>query len=125
MVRAARVAWVETHVGSPRAARAMADAVVGARLAACANWSAIDSAYWWEGRIVREGEVRVVFTTARPRLRALRERVEQLHPYEVPYIAWGDDLQVTAAYAAWATRATAAPRARPRRRPSRARRRTR
>jgi periplasmic divalent cation tolerance protein len=97
----------------------MADAVVGRRLAACANVAPVHSRYWWEGQIVRAREVRVTFTTARGRLRALVAAVEALHPYKVPYIAWGDDLAVPAAYAAWVTREAGGPRSRsrPSRRP--------
>ena len=99
----ARVAWVETHVGTAKEARALGDAIVFARLAACVNTAPIRSAYWWKGRVERSPEVKVTFTTtarARPALvRALRAR----HPYEVPYIAWADHLEVTAAYAEWVT----------------------
>lgn len=122
---AGRVAWLETHVGSERDAKALVDAVLGARLAACANWHPISSAYWWQGKLVREGEVRLAFTTAPSRLRALTATVLARHPYEVPYVSWGRALEVPAAYAAWAANETAGGQARPRPRRARALRRTR
>ena len=57
---------------------------------------------------------RVELKTDRRRLRALLEFVKAEHPYEVPYIAWGEGLQVTAAYRAWASRETGPARTRPR-----------
>ena len=112
MAKHARVAWVETHVGSAKAAGAMGGALVRRRLAACANFAPIQSQYWWDGKIRKEREVRVTFTTAPGNLRALVAAVEALHPYEVPYIAWGDDLAVPAAYAAWVRREAGGRRAR-------------
>jgi len=108
------VAWVETHVGTLREARALAQRALEARLAACANLGAIESAYRWEGTLERRREVRVELKTDRRRLRALLEFVKAEHPYEVPYIAWGEGLQVTAAYRAWASRETGPARTRPR-----------
>ena len=123
--KTSRVAWVETHVATSAAARRMADAVVGARLAACANWARIDSLYWWGGKLERAAEVRVTFTTARGRVGALAAEVERLHPYEVPYISWGEGLQVPSAYAAWVNREAGGRRARSRSSPRPAARRTR
>jgi periplasmic divalent cation tolerance protein len=119
MAPGGRVAWVETHVGSWAQARALARAAVEAGLAACANMEPIRSTYRWKGRVVRADEVRVTFTVAPRRVRALVAKVERLHPYEVPYIGWGDGLEVTAQYAAWVTDASAGSRGRPPHRRSR------
>ncbi len=112
MGSARRVAWVKTHVGSRDAARRLASAVLRERLAACANLETIESDYRWRGRIVRAREVAVTMKTAPRRVAALVEAVERLHPYEVPYIAWGEET-VPQPYASWANAETAGRRGRP------------
>jgi periplasmic divalent cation tolerance protein len=80
---------------------AFANALVGERLAACVNLHAeMASIYRWEGAIERENERQVVIKTGRARLPALKARLIELHPYELPeflvlsadgsaeYLAW-------------------------------------
>jgi periplasmic divalent cation tolerance protein len=80
---------------------AFAKALVGERLAACVNLHAeMASIYRWEGAIERENERQVVIKTGRARLPALKARLIELHPYELPeflvlsadgsaeYLAW-------------------------------------
>ncbi|KAF0224678.1 MAG: hypothetical protein FD176_860 [Rhodospirillaceae bacterium] len=68
-------------------ALALAEAVVGERLAACANiLGAITSVYWWDGKLNRDGEVAMVLKTMATHIPALTERIRQLHPYECPCI---------------------------------------
>jgi uncharacterized protein involved in tolerance to divalent cations len=54
---------VVTTVGSKKEARRMAHALVGAKLAACAQISKIDSVYAWKGRIESGKEYRVLAKT--------------------------------------------------------------
>ena len=65
----------------------IARAVVEERLAACANLlGAIQSIYWWEGK-VREGEeVALVLKTSGERTAELIDRIKQLHSYDCPAI---------------------------------------
>lgn len=66
-------------------ATAFARALVEARLAACVNLlPAMQSVYWWDGKVEQEAERQLVIKTARSRLVALWERVSALHPYDVP-----------------------------------------
>ena len=112
MAPAKSVAWVETHVGTLRQARALARLALRARLAACANLWPLESAYWWRGWLEEGREVRVVLKSAPRRVRALLALVRDAHPYEVPYIAWGERERVTPAYAAWVAPEPAPPRTR-------------
>lgn len=65
----------------------LARELVEERVAACANvLPDLISVFWWEGEIQRDDEVLVIFKTARERLEALRKRVTELHPYEVPEV---------------------------------------
>lgn len=66
---------------------ALAEAVVGERLAACANiLGPITSVYWWDGKLNRDGEVAMILKTTASHIPALTARIRQLHPYECPCI---------------------------------------
>lgn len=91
---------VETTVNAAHA-RALATRLVRERLAACANVAAVDSVYWWRGRLERARERLVSFKTTRGRAAALVRRLRALHPHDVPYIA---QLRLSVAdprYGAW------------------------
>ncbi len=65
----------------------LATAVVQERLAACVNIvPGLTSVYRWEGRVHRDAEVLLVMKTTAAGAGALRERVLELHPYEVPEV---------------------------------------
>ncbi|HEV2317133.1 MAG TPA: divalent-cation tolerance protein CutA [Thermoplasmata archaeon] len=71
------------------------------RLAACANWWPIASAYWWKGQLERPDERALWFKTSPKKLGALFRYLEREHPYEVPDIL---EVQVSRAhepYIAW------------------------
>ena len=62
-----------------------ASALVEERLAACVNLlPEMESIYRWQGRVEREQERQVLVKTTAKRLDALRRRIAELHPYEVP-----------------------------------------
>lgn len=81
----AEVRVVLTTAPSLKVAEEVASALVEERLAACANLlpGAI-SIFRWAGDVQREGEVIVLLKTTVDRLQALRERLLQIHPYDVP-----------------------------------------
>lgn len=63
----------------------IAETLVDERLAACVNQlSGVTSTYRWEGRIVTDDEVLLLIKTTEGRLSALRKRVLEMHPYELP-----------------------------------------
>lgn len=65
----------------------LAQAIVGDRLAACANvLGAITSVYWWDGKVNQDGEVAVVFKTRADLVETLTARVRELHPYDCPCV---------------------------------------
>ena len=71
----------------PDRAPELARALVGERLAACANiLPEVRSIYSWKGEFCDDGEALLVLKTRAERLEALRERVVALHPYEVPEV---------------------------------------
>jgi periplasmic divalent cation tolerance protein len=61
--------------------------VVAERLAACANVLAgVTSIFRWKGAVERESETLMILKTTASDVEALRERVVELHPYEVPEV---------------------------------------
>ena len=63
----------------------IARALVEERLAACVNRVAgVASVYRWREEIHEDSEVLLLIKTPRDRLEALRARLVELHPYELP-----------------------------------------
>jgi periplasmic divalent cation tolerance protein len=88
--------------GSREEAERIAHAVVEERLAACVNLlGGVRSIYRWQGAVETADEVLLLIKTRSDAIDSLRERVMELHSYEVPEfvvleIAGGSD-----AYLAW------------------------
>jgi periplasmic divalent cation tolerance protein len=55
-------------------------------LAACIQRTRINSAYRWEGRIITSEEIRLDIKTKTSLFSKVKERIEQLHIYDVPEI---------------------------------------
>jgi periplasmic divalent cation tolerance protein len=66
-------------------AQGIAEALVGERLAACVNrLPGISSTYRWQGAVTTEGEELLLIKTTARRFEALKSRLLELHPYELP-----------------------------------------
>jgi len=66
-------------------AEAWARTLVEERLAACVNvHGPMTSFYRWKGVVERDAERQVVIKTTRERVTTLRERLRELHSYELP-----------------------------------------
>lgn len=78
---------VLTTLPNADAAAELAKAVVGEKLAACANlFPALRSIYRWQGKVQDESEVLVLFKTRQEQFERLKARILELHPYEVPEV---------------------------------------
>ncbi len=65
----------------------VAKAVVGEGLAACCNIiPEIRSIYTWKGEVCDEREVMLIMKSRASLFTALKERVRELHSYEVPEV---------------------------------------
>lgn len=81
----------------------IAHALVDERLAACVNvLGACRSVYRWRGAIEEADEVTILIKTTRRRHAACQQRLQALHPYEVPEIVTIAPDAVWPAYASWA-----------------------
>jgi periplasmic divalent cation tolerance protein len=78
-------------------AEAIATALVGERLAACVNRvPGIRSTYRWQGAVTTGDEELLLIKTTAGRFDALKARLLELHPYELPElvavpVAYGHD----------------------------------
>ena len=89
--------------GSEDDALRVARALVEERLVACAQIESrpITSVYRWQGEVHEDAEVLLrVKTTERSRA-ATVERLDALHPYDVPQVVWFQAFAI-APYAKWA-----------------------
>lgn len=65
----------------------IATALVEERLAACVNRiPRMVSTYRWEGKVKTDTEALLLIKTAGSLLEALTQRIEELHPYELPEV---------------------------------------
>lgn len=68
-------------------AESLATHVVEERLGACANIvPGVTSIYRWEGTLQRDTELLLLIKTTAGSVRALRDRIVELHPYDVPEV---------------------------------------
>lgn len=87
IVRSAAVRLVLVTVPDEACGRAIARALVEARLAACGNVLPIAaSLYRWEGNVVEEPECLLLLKTRASQIARMAARVLALHPYTLPEI---------------------------------------
>lgn len=85
----------------PAEASAMARALVDEGLAACVSLAPVRSTYRWDGSVNSDEECAATIKTTRARWPALRARVLQLHPYQVPELVLLAVEDGHAPYLAW------------------------
>jgi len=73
--------------GSVNEAREIAKTLVGENLAACCNIiQSVESVFNWQGKVNIENEALMICKTKEEVFEKVRERVQQLHSYDVPEI---------------------------------------
>lgn len=83
-------------------AETIAETLVAERLAACANIvPGATSIYRWDGAIQREAEVMIVLKTTAAISARLRDRLVELHPYDVPEVIAFDVSDGSRPYLDW------------------------
>ncbi len=103
---AADTGYIVVYVTVPAGelAKEMAAILVNERLAACVSICKVDSIYRWEGEVTVDAEELLTIKTTRAMFDRLKERVGELHGYDVPeiialpieagsesYLGWIDD----------------------------------
>jgi periplasmic divalent cation tolerance protein len=98
----ARIAM--TTVPQRDTALTIARTLVEERLVACVNISsAVESIYWWQGKIEQSTEYVLMMKTTAGQLNLLRDRLLALHPYDVPEFVVLPVESGSEAYLAWIT----------------------
>lgn len=90
----------------PDAAETLARRVVEERLAACVNRVPCTSVYRWEGTIHEDEEVILFVKTRAGRTDELVERIQEIHPHDVPCVERFEEDDVLTAFEEWRTAAT-------------------
>jgi len=79
--------FVISTVPNEEEGKNIATKIVSERLAACVNLSsAVQSFYWWQGKISSEREFMLFIKTRNDLYAKLEQRIRALHSYEVPEI---------------------------------------
>jgi periplasmic divalent cation tolerance protein len=100
------VVW--TTIGSTADGRGMASILVTERLAACVNvLPEMESFYRWKGQVEDDRERQLVMKTTAARVAALKERVHELHDYDVPEFLVMPIVGGSEAYLNWIRESTA------------------
>ncbi|MEO7149907.1 MAG: divalent-cation tolerance protein CutA [Rhodanobacteraceae bacterium] len=83
-------------------ASTIAQALVEECLAACVNRvPGLSSVYCWKGKNHEDSEILLLIKTRRERFEALRARLVELHPYDVPEMIALEIADGHAPYLAW------------------------
>ncbi|WP_447729583.1 divalent-cation tolerance protein CutA [Pseudoxanthomonas suwonensis] len=91
----------------PETAARLATAVVEERLAACASvLPGMHSVYRWQGAVERADEVLLLAKAPADRLPLLVERLQALHPYELPEVIAVQAAAGLPGYLGWVVEAT-------------------
>jgi periplasmic divalent cation tolerance protein len=96
-------------VPNETAAKAIAQSLLGAQLAACINFVGVESCYLWEGEINHDREVQLVIKTQRHLFTALATKLTAIHPYDIPEIIAIPIVAGSAPYLNWIRTSTAKP----------------
>lgn len=105
------VLLVLSNLPTREAAERLADAVVGAGLAACVNILApCRSVYRWKGVVQHDEEHPVLFKTTRAAYPALEAAIRAGHPYELPEVIAVPVNAGLSAYLDWVAGEIATPR---------------
>ena len=85
----------------PDAATEIATTLVEERLAACVNRLPCRSTYRWEGDVHHDEEEILLAKTTPARYDALVDRLQELHPHDVPCVERFDEDDVLEPFADW------------------------
>ena len=101
---------VLTNLPDAASARALAEHIVSARLAACVNILApCRSLYRWQGKVEDAEEVPLLIKTSAERYPELEAAIRARHPYELPEIVAVPLSQGLPAYLDWIAAETSLP----------------
>jgi periplasmic divalent cation tolerance protein len=91
---------IYTTFPSKEEAAKVSDMLLSEKLIACYNISQVESSYWWKWDIARSGEVVSLLKTKKEYWERVKNRVLELHSYDIPCIL-KFDIEANGEYAKW------------------------
>ena len=89
-------------------ARKLAKALLSKKLAACVNIiGAVESHYWWKGKLERAGECLLLIKTTRAKASAVTTTIRANHSYEFPEVIFFPIVQGERNYLKWISNSVA------------------
>ncbi len=83
-------------------ARKLAQAVLEKHLAACVNLvPALESHYWWEGKLEKAEEVLLLIKSSAEQFTALEEAIQWHHSYDCPEVVAVEPREMAPLYCRW------------------------
>jgi periplasmic divalent cation tolerance protein len=89
-----------------KSALKIANVVVKKQLAACVNFTKINSVYTWKDKIEKTEEFLAFFKTTSKMSSSLKVEIKKLHPYQVPEIAEIKINSINKSYLDWLVQST-------------------
>ena len=77
---------VLTNEASSLKARELGEKILNKRLAACINFSDINSIYWWQGKLEKSKEIQMIIKTRNELLDEIINFIGVNHSYQTPEI---------------------------------------
>lgn len=101
--------FVYVTASSCEQALSIGRAVVGERLAACANvFDSMTSIYWWQESLQEDGEASLILKTRSDLVERLTARIKELHSYDCPCVVAVPITGGNPAYLRWIMKETMA-----------------
>lgn len=99
---------IHTSCPDPESAERIAQCLVEEGLAACVSRIAgVVSTYRWQGQLQVDQEILLLIKTSMSRYKAVRKRILELHPHELPEIIAVEAAASYRPYREWVARAVA------------------
>jgi len=92
---------ITTACNSMDIANKIIDSLLEKRLVSCCQMMNIQSAYWWEGEIVKEPEFLIQMKTKKSLFEEVRDEILRLHDYDICEISSVDIEQGSDSFLNW------------------------
>lgn len=87
-------------------ARKIATNLLNKKLIACYNLLAVDSEFWWKGKLVESKEMLLILKTKRQNFAKVEKVITEKSGYEVPEVVGVIPSKVSRPYLAWLLKET-------------------
>ena len=102
MMKNSKACIILVTVPNTKSANFISETLLDAKLiAAVQNIGKIKSAYFWQGKKVKSGEYLLLLITLKKNFKKISQKIQEIHPYEVPQIISFDISQTTKEYSDW------------------------